>query len=261
MKLVFTSLRALALAAAVSSVPASAQDITPAQRAQIETIIRNYLVEHPEVLLESMRALEARQQAAEEENAKKAVATLTRELFDDPGSPVAGNPKGDVTIVEFFDFRCPVCKKVHPMMTDLVKSDGNIRRVYKQWPILGPESEYAARAALAARYQDKYLAFHHALIGADTKLTNDEVLRIAGKVGLDRERLVKDMARPEIEQDIQKSFALADALKINGTPSYVIGGQVVKGARDAFSESSQPTPIRVTGRPSISRTRSTTTPP
>lgn len=233
MKLIFTSLRALALAAAVSSVPASAQDITPAQRAQIETIIRNYLVEHPEVLLESMRALEARQQAAEEENAKKAVATLTRELFDDPGSPVAGNPKGDVTIVEFFDFRCPVCKKIHPVLSDVVKADGNIRVIYKQWPILGPESEYAARVALAARYQGRYLAFHEALIGAEAKLTTEEVMRIAATVGLDRQRLLKDIDRPEIQQDLMKSFMLADALKINGTPSYVIGDQLVKGGRDA----------------------------
>src|SRR4051812_48797670 len=109
MKLIFASLRALVLVAAVFAMPASAQDITPAQRSQIEAVIRNYLVEHPEVLLESMRALEARQQAAEEANAKVAVATLKRDLFDDPGSPVAGNPKGDLTIVEFFDFRCPVC--------------------------------------------------------------------------------------------------------------------------------------------------------
>jgi protein-disulfide isomerase len=233
MKPTFTSLRALALAAAVFVMPASAQDITPAQRSQIESIIRNYLVEHPEVLLESMRALEARQQAAEEENAKKAVATLTRELFDDPGSPVAGNPKGDVTIVEFFDFRCPVCKKIHPVLSDVVKADGNIRIIYKQWPILGPESEYAARVALAARYQGKYLAFHEALINAETKLTTEEVMRIAAKVGLDRQRLLKDIDRPEIQQDLMKSFMLADELKINGTPSYVIGNQLVKGGRDA----------------------------
>lgn len=218
---------------AVWTVPAPAEDMTPAQRTQIESVIHSYLVEHPEVLLDAMRVLESRQQAMEEASAKKAVADLKRDLTDDPGSPVDGNAKGDVTIVEFFDFRCPVYKKVHPMMTDMVKSDGNIRRVYKQWPILGPESEFAARAALAARYQGKYLVFHHALIGADTKLTNDEVLRIADKVGLDRQLLLRDMERPEIEQDIQKSFALADALKINGTPSYVIGDQLVKGAHDA----------------------------
>lgn len=233
MRLIFTSLRALALVAAVFAMPASAQEITPAQRSQIEAIIRGYLVEHPEVLLEAMRALEARQQAAEEANAKNAVANLKRELFDDPGSPVDGNAKGDVTIVEFFDFRCPVCKKTHPVLSAIVKSDGNIRHIYKQWPILGPESEYAARVALAARYQGKYLAFHEALIGAETKLTIEEVMRIAAKVGLDRQRLLKDIERPEIQQDLMKSFVLADALKINGTPSYVIGDQLVKGARDA----------------------------
>jgi protein-disulfide isomerase len=233
MKLIFASLRALALVAAVSTMPASAQDITPAQRSQIESIIRNYLVEHPEVLLESMRALEARQQAAEEANAKVAVATLKRELFDDPGSPVAGNPKGDVTIVEFFDFRCPVCKKIHPVLSDVVKADGNVRVIYKQWPILGPESEYVARVALAARYQGKYLAFHEALIATEAKLSGDEVMRIAAKVGLERQRLIKDSERPEIQQDLMKSFMLADELKINGTPSYVIGNQVVKGGRDA----------------------------
>jgi protein-disulfide isomerase len=235
MKLIYSSLRAFALMAAVFIMPASAQEITPVQRSQIETIIHNYLLEHPEVLLDAMRVLETRQQAADEASAKKAVATLTRELFDDPGSPVAGNPKGDVTIVEFFDFRCPVCKKIHPVLSDVVKADGNIRVVYKQWPILGPESEYAARVALAARYQGKYLALHEALVATETKLSSDEVMRIAGKVGLDRQRLIKDMERPEIQQDLMKSFMLADELKINGTPSYVIGDQLVKGGRDAAS--------------------------
>jgi len=233
MKSVLPSLRALGLIAAMFAGPAWAQDITPAQRSQIETIIRNYLVEHPEVLIEAMRVLETRQQAAEEASAKNVVATRARELFDDPGSPVAGNPKGDVTIVEFFDFRCPVCKKIHPVLSEVVKADGNIRVIYKQWPILGPESEYAARVALASRYQGKYLALHEALIGAETKLTIEEVMRIAAKVGLDRQRLLKDIERPEIQQDLMKSYMLADELKINGTPSYVIGDQVVKGGRDA----------------------------
>lgn len=232
-------LRNLARIAAICTVAgpalaqAQAQDFTPAQRGQIETIIRNYLIEHPEVLIESMRVLEKRQEAAEAAGAKQAIAQLMRELVSDPGSPVDGNAKGDVTIVEFFDFRCPVCKKAHAVVTDIVKADGNIRRVYKNWPILGPESEYAARAALAARYQDKYIPFHNALITADAKLTNDEVLRIAAKAGLDRQRLVKDMERKEIQDDILKSFALAEELKINGTPSYIIGDQLVKGARDA----------------------------
>lgn len=228
----FRSLASIVALCALTT-SALAQDFSPAQRGQIETIIRNYLVEHPDVLIEAMRVLEQRQEAAEAAGANKAIVDLKRELLEDPGSPVDGNAKGDVTIVEFFDFRCPVCKKAHTVMTDLVKSDGKIRRVYKNWPILGPESEYAARAALAARYQDKYIPFHNALIGADAKLTNDEVLRIAGKVGLDRQRLLKDMQRREIQDDILKSFALAEQLRINGTPSYIVGNQLVKGARDA----------------------------
>lgn len=227
--------RNLARFAAICAVamPALAQDLTPAQRGQIETIIRNYLIEHPEVLVEAMQALEKRQEAADAAGAKRAIVDLRQQLVADPGSPVDGNANGDVTIVEFFDFRCPVCKKAHGVMTELVKRDGNIRRVYKNWPILGPDSEYSARAALAARYQDKYIPFHNALITSNAKLTKDEVLRVAAKVGLDRQRLVKDMERREIQDDLVKNFALADALKINGTPSYVIGDQVVKGARDA----------------------------
>jgi len=227
-------LLAVLVPGAAIEIPALAQaQGGPPTRAQIEDIVRDYLLENPELLLEVMQRLKERQQQAESTQARRAVAERRNEIVNDADSPVAGNPKGDVTIVEFFDYRCPVCKRATPVLADVVKADGRIRWVYKLWPILGPESEYAARAALASRLQGKYQPFHDALMAADGPLDEDAVMRIASRVGLDRARLAKDMARAEIDAVLKRNFALAEALRINGTPSYVIGDHVVRGMRDA----------------------------
>ena len=227
-----------ALAAAIGfGVAARAADPAPPalDRPQIERIVRDYLREHPEVILEAVDAFKKKQEEAELADIKKAMDARRAEIVSDPSSPVGGNVKGDVTLVEFFDYQCGVCKSVHGMVADMVKSDGRIRRVYKDWPILGPESMFAARAALASRKQDKYVAFHDALMEAKAPLTDQAVFTTAKAVGIDVARLQRDMNDPEIAAILQRNFALADALHINGTPSFVIGNVLVRGARDLDS--------------------------
>jgi protein-disulfide isomerase len=232
-------IRLIALAAAAATVgfgvAARAADPAPLDRPQVEQIVRDYLREHPEVILEAVDAFKKKQEDAELADIKKTMAARRAEIVSDPSSPIGGNVKGDVTLVEFFDYQCGVCKSVHGMVADLVKSDGHIRRVYKDWPILGPESMFAARAALASKRQGKYLPFHDALMEAKAPLTDQTVFAIAKSVGIDVDRLRRDMTDPEIAQILQRNFALADALHINGTPSFVIGNVLLRGARDMDS--------------------------
>jgi len=226
-------LAAAAVLAALATFPAAAQEAPAApDRTAVEKIVREYLMEHPEVVVEAIEEYKRRAEERERLAADQAVKARADELFRDPASPVGGNARGDVTIVEFFDYRCGVCKSVHPIVAELMKTDPGIRRVYKEWPILGPESIFAARAALAAHRQGRYLAFHDALMTARGALDPAAVFAIAGKAGIDIARLKKDMDAPEIEAAIRKNYELARALNLNGTPSFLIGDTVLRGARD-----------------------------
>lgn len=213
----------------------AANPAPPLDRAQVERIVHDYLREHPEVIFEAVDAYKKKQDDAEHAEIQRTIAAQHAEIVNDPGSPVGGNAKGDVTLVEFFDYQCGVCKSIHGMVANLVKSDGHIRRVYKDWPILGPESLFAARAALASRHQGKYLAFHDALMEAKVPLSNRTIFAIAANVGIDVARLKRDMNDPAITKALERNFALADALHINGTPSFLIGNVLLQGARDIDS--------------------------
>ncbi|MFN8924770.1 MAG: DsbA family protein [Rhodospirillales bacterium] len=199
-------------------------------RAEIERIVRDVIRENPEIVLEALEALRSREAKAREEQARRMLTERREDLLRDPASPVGGNPQGDVTIVEFFDYQCGYCKTVHGTVKDLLASDGRIRTVYTEFPILGPGSVLASRAALASRGQGKYLAFHDALMEARGAMNEETVLRIARSVGLDVDRLRRDMHAPEVERAIRANMALAEALGIQGTPAFVIGDQVVPGA-------------------------------
>jgi len=197
-----------------------------------EERVRTYLLEHPEVIMEALQVLQDRQRAAEAENLKRTIAERSAEILNDPDAPVAGNPSGDATLVEFFDYNCPYCRRVAPAVSGLIDDDPDLRVVYKEIPILGPGSQFAARAALASRAQGKYLEFHEALMNASQKVSEDSVLEIAREVGLDVDRLAEDMEDPSIEAAITRNLELANALGITGTPSFVIGDQLVPGAVD-----------------------------
>jgi protein-disulfide isomerase len=213
---------------------AQIETLSPAQRQAVEDAVGDYLRKHPEIVIEAIKILRQREQASEDAQTGNVVAARGSELFNDPATPVGGNPDGDVTLVEFFDYRCGYCKRVFPTIKKLIEDDGKIRFVYKEFPILGPASVYAARAALASREQGKYEAFHDALMAAKGALTEDKVLRIAEAVGLDRGVLLDAMTRNEAEYDriFAKNRDLAQALRINGTPAFVAGDVVVRGAAD-----------------------------
>lgn len=226
-------LAGIAVLGCLATNPARAADpVTPEQRAAFERIIHDYLQEHPEVIVQALQAAEDKMKAETEVSARKALVEKHDELVSDPTSPVAGNPQGDVTIVEFFDYRCPYCKQVEPSLEALLHEDGKIRMVYKEFPILGKDSVYATRVALAARKQGKYDAFRTAMMAAKGQINEQVVMQVAKTVGLDLDQAKKDMNAPEIDDVIKRNYDLAQALDIKGTPAFVIGGEMVPGAID-----------------------------
>jgi protein-disulfide isomerase len=224
----------LVLLAGLGMAPARAADpFTPDQQRAIEQIVRDYLVGHPEVLMEALQAAEDKMKEDEEGRAKEALATRQKDLYQDPATPVGGNPKGDVTVVEFFDYRCPYCKQVHPSVVEMLGQDKGIRFVYKEFPILGKDSVFAGRAALAAQRQGKYESFHNALMALKGQLTSDVILKTAASTGLDVEKLKTDMEAPDVAEALKRNYELAQALEIRGTPAFVVGGKLLPGAVDA----------------------------
>ena len=199
---------------------------------QFDQRIHDYILAHPEVLVQALQSLDERQREAEAAQAKQVLASRADDIFRDKQSPVGGNAQGDVTLVEFFDYNCPYCRQMAPIMEQAVADDPQLKIVYKEFPILGPDSLFAAKAALAAQLQSKYGAFHKALFGARTRVTEAVVLKIAGEAGLDIERMKTDMQKPEIQALIYRNTELAQALRITGTPGFVAGDQIFPGAID-----------------------------
>jgi protein-disulfide isomerase len=217
------------------AITAGAQSITPAQRGEIETIIREYLLSHPELLQDVMVELEKRQTAAEAEKHRAAVKEHAATIFNSPRQITLGNPQGDVTVVEFFDYNCGYCKRAMADMMELIKDDPKLKFVLKEFPVLGDGSVQAAQVAAAARMQDKtggkkYLEFHQKLLGSRGQADKARALAAAKEAGFDVARIEKDMASPEVRAQIEESMKLAEALGLNGTPSYVVGNDVVVGA-------------------------------
>lgn len=212
--------------------PAAAQMPASAEQERIERIIHDYLLSHPEIVVEALQAAEAKERQKQDEASRAAIAAKRAELLDDPSAPSGGNPKGDVTIVEFFDYRCPYCKQVEPSVEALLKEDPKLRIVYKEFPILGPPSVFAAHVAFAALKQGKYERFHNAMMAARGEVSEDVILKVAVDAGLDIARVKIDMAGPEIDQIIKRNYDLADALGIRGTPAFVIGDTLIPGAVD-----------------------------
>ena len=211
-----------------------ADEFSASQRGELERIVREYLVAHPEVIQEAMTELEKRQTAADAEKHKAAVKQYSEALFTSPRQVVLGNPSGNVTFVEFFDYNCGYCKRAMDDMLTLLKDDPKLKVVLKEFPVLGPGSVEAAQVAVAVRMQDKtgkkYLEFHQKLLGGRGQADKARALAVAKDIGLDMGRLDKDLASPEVKATLQESFKLAEALGLNGTPSYVIGDNVVVGA-------------------------------
>lgn len=194
--------------------------------------VRDYILANPEIIMQALQSLDARQREAEAAQTKQVLKARADDILRDKQSPVGGNAEGNVTLVEFFDYNCPYCRQMAPIMDQAVASDPQLRIVYKEFPILGPDSIFAAKAALAADKQGKYLEFHKALYGARTRVTEAVVLKIAAEAGLDVTRMKTDMQQPDIQASIDRNAELAQALKITGTPGFVAGDQIFPGATD-----------------------------
>jgi protein-disulfide isomerase len=238
--LMTSRLRALPLFAAAmmlalpAATPTRAQTFSADQRQEIEGIVKNYLLQHPEVMQDVMAELEKRQKAAEAEKNRAAVADNNATIFSSSHQVVLGNPQGNVTMVEFFDYNCGYCKHALSDMLTLLKTDPNLKFVLKEFPVLGEGSVEAAHVAVAARMQDvtgkKYIEFHQKLLGSRGPADKARALAAAKEAGFDMARIEKDMASDEVKKTIDENLKLAELIGVNGTPSYVVGDEVVVGA-------------------------------
>jgi protein-disulfide isomerase len=227
-------LAALALSAA-TVMPAGAFDISAmseAEKAAFGDAVREFLMANPEVLIESINVLEERQQAQAAENDKLLVQTNAKDIFEDGYSWVGGNPEGDVTIVEFMDYRCTYCRKAYTEVEKLLEQDDNIRFVVKEFPILGEESELSGRFAVAVHQlagDEAYKTIHDALIAFRGAVTLDSLSKLAESNGLDADAIVKRMNEEEVTAVLRANHQLAERMRISGTPAFVIGGELMRG--------------------------------
>lgn len=226
-------LAAAVLLASASAGAAEDPPFTAQQEERLGEIVREYLLEHPEIINEAMLALRERQAAEEAAIVAQALQEHKDELLADPMSPVGGNLQGAVTVVEFFDYNCPYCRAAVPMVTALLQKNPDVRFVYKEFPTLAESSRFAARAALAARIQspELYPASHDALMKAEGRLTEDGVVQIAREAGVDVDRMRADMEAPAIKESIDRNIQLARAIGVTGTPTFIIGDTMLVGAK------------------------------
>jgi protein-disulfide isomerase len=213
--------------------PASAAEFTPAQKDEIGEIVKDYLVQHPDVLRQALDALDKHEKDQAAEAREKIISDQSDALFSSAHQATVGNPKGTATLVEFFDYNCHYCKGALPDIAHLMQADPNLKVVLKDFPVLGPGSVEAAKVAIGVRNQltgDKFWQFHQKLLGMHGPVGKTEALAVAKEMGVDMDRLNKDMASPEVLASIEEVMHMADALQINGTPSFVVGQDVVVGA-------------------------------
>ncbi|CDZ77497.1 Thiol:disulfide interchange protein DsbA precursor [Legionella massiliensis] len=232
-----TAMASPAAIAAAANTDASTSPMSDAQQKQIEKIVHDYLVANPEVLLEASQALQQKQQQAMQVQAQAAIQSNADKIIND-NLTVAGNPKGNVTLVEFFDYQCIHCKKMAPVISDLAKQNGNLRIVYKEFPIFGKSSETASRAALAAAMQGKYMAMHDALIKQDGRLNDDMIMSAAKAAGLNVAKLKADMNSKTVTDALNANRQLAEQLHLMGTPAFILAatpdGKLKQGTTPTF---------------------------
>ncbi len=198
--------------------------------AAIRALVLDTIRQNPEIIREAIELLRAEEVAAQEAATAEALKSQLSALHNDPNAEILGNPDGDITVVEFFDYNCGYCRRVFPSVSELIAGDRNIRVVLREWPILGEESEFAARASLASRNQGKYEEFHVALMANEGRASQANVLSIADDLGMDVEKLMADMQSAIIDAHFETSRELAQALGINGTPAFVFEDQLIPGA-------------------------------
>ena len=222
----------LALALAPLAATAGIEDMTAEERAAFRAEVRAYLMENPEVLMEAFTALRERQESAEAARRGDVIARNAGALYDDPRAWVGGNPEGDITLVEFMDYRCSYCRRAFPEVSDLIESDGDIRFVVKEFPILGPESQAASRFAIATLQvagEDAYEQVHTALMTHRGRMVEAAFRRIAGAAGLDYAAIAARMEAPQVQAVIDDNMALARKLGITGTPTFILEDRMIPG--------------------------------
>lgn len=207
---------------------ANAGNLTASDEKRIKELAIEAILERPEIIEEAIARLRQLQDQRQQQAAVETIEKRRKDFLEDPNAPVLGNPDGDVTVVEFFDYNCPYCKRAVEPVRKLIEADGNVRLAYREWPILGEGSVFAARAALAARNQGKYEEMHVGLMSG-RRVDEAYTIKVAEMIGLDVERLRKDMEAPEVRQHIELSMELAAGLGINGTPSFLVGHQLAPG--------------------------------
>jgi protein-disulfide isomerase len=224
-----------------ASRPAEADTIAPTaggntfsdeQKKAIGEIIKDYLIKNPEIMIDVQTALDEKLQAQQDAKLTAFMTKNGKEIYRSPNSSVAGNPNGDITVVEFFDFNCGFCKRGLPQVQQLIKDDKNVRFVFKELPILSKGSEEAAKVALAAKRQGKYWEFHQAMLGSKGHADEASALKIAASLGLDMDKLKADMAGDDVKDELDRDLALAKKLGVNGTPHFLVGDKSIPGAPD-----------------------------
>ena len=220
---------AILLFSTIVAATAFAGTFSDNQKKEMEGIIHDYLLAHPEVLKEMVQKLDAQDKQDQASARNTTLSSASKDLFHNDLDGVAGNPKGDVTVVEFMDYNCGWCRKSIKEMQSVVAQDKNVRVVLKEFPIFGEGSEYAARAAMASVKQGKYWAFHQALFASKGQIDQAVTDAVAKSVGLDVAKLKEDMKSPEIDANIAKTRELADQLQFTGTPGFIVGDQVFPG--------------------------------
>jgi protein-disulfide isomerase len=231
------SVRRTALSAllALAALPAAALDLTamtPEEREAFRAEVRAYLLDNPEVLTEAISVLETREQMRQVEADRALVAENADAIFEDGHSWVGGNPDGDVIVVEFMDYKCGFCRRAHPEVQELVSGDGDIRYILKEFPILGPESDLASRFAIATLQlhgDQAYKDVHDALMVLETAVDESALSRLAEALALDPAPILERMQAPEVQAVIDANYELAQRLGISGTPTFVMGEQLVRG--------------------------------
>ncbi len=220
----------LLLSALPLAAPARAEALSAAQREEVVRILRETLVRDPSILREALMALQADEGRRREAEARQTLAQLGPKLVT-PADPVAGNPLGDVTVVEFFDTRCPYCRAMNPVMAELLRGDPRLRVVPKDMPVLGPASQLESQALMAAQKQGGYFKLRDAIMTRPPGPSSRDSLReLADGLGLDGAQMLRDMDDPAIKARIEANLALARSLQIEGTPAFVVGAQLIPGA-------------------------------
>lgn len=217
---------------------ADISNVTPAEKAKIEEVVHQYLLRKPEVLVEALQILQRKQYQEAEQTVKKTQANANKfadALFHQANDPIAGNPKGKVTVVEFFDYQCPHCVDMAPVTQAIIKANPDLRIVFKEFPIRGAQSEMAAKAALAANKQGKYYQFSHALLTANKPITQDLIFETAKAAGLNVEQLKKDMNDAAVNAELKNNVKLAEELKLFGTPAFFIAKSDVNNSKGTIS--------------------------